>query len=237
MGFLSKKMSRAETRYATYDQELFALIRALEQWRRLLLTADVTAYTDHCALQYVPKLKADKPIRRRVARWLIFLSHFQNLKIVYRSAAGNVVADTLWRCPLHEGAAGKNTTNTPAGELGSRQMQFDLAKDLVFALREVKLEAEALQGAYYNGLTPVTADQQVPLWKLRVGVTAGERLSSNAKNLDKPINRPKRHQAGSFVQRLKGYSRTSKLKVTYYLSSCKVFGEFVCRKTECVGNT
>ena len=52
VGFLSKKMSPAEMRCATCDQKLLALIRALEKWRRLLLTADVTAQTDHRALQW-----------------------------------------------------------------------------------------------------------------------------------------------------------------------------------------
>ena len=63
LGFLSKKMSPAEMRYATCDQELLALIRALEKRRGLLLAEDVTAYTDYWVLQYLLKLKADKPIR------------------------------------------------------------------------------------------------------------------------------------------------------------------------------
>ena len=36
VGFMSKKMSDAEQRYATYDQELLALVRALEKWKPLL---------------------------------------------------------------------------------------------------------------------------------------------------------------------------------------------------------
>ena len=134
LGFLSKKMSPAEMRYATYDQELF--IRALEKWRRLLLTADVTAFTDHRALQYLLKLKADKPIRGRVARWLIFPSDFQNLKIVYQPGAGNVVTD--FRCPLHKGAPEKNTTKGQAGELGSQQLELMWRK--IWCLRFVKLD-------------------------------------------------------------------------------------------------
>lgn len=35
-------------------------------------------------------------------------------------------------------------------------MEFYVAKDLVFALREVGLQTEALQGTHYKGLTPVT---------------------------------------------------------------------------------
>lgn len=94
---------------------------------------------------------------------------FQKLKIVYQPGAGNVVTGALSRCPVHEGATGKNMAKGQADQLGSQQIEFDVAKDLVFALREVELETEALQGAYYKGLTPVTEDQQVPLWNLRVG--------------------------------------------------------------------
>ena len=61
-------MSPAEMRYATYDQELLAHIRALEKWRRFLLTADVTEFTEHRDLQCLLNLKADKPIQGSVAR-------------------------------------------------------------------------------------------------------------------------------------------------------------------------
>ena len=102
LGFLSKKMSPAEQRYSTYDQELLALIRALEKWRRLLLTADVTVYTDHRALQYLQQVKGDKYVRGRIARWLIFLADFQNLKIKYYAGSSNVAADGLSRHPAHQ---------------------------------------------------------------------------------------------------------------------------------------
>lgn len=41
-------------------------------------------------------------IRGRVERQLIYLSDVQNSKIVYQPGAGNVVADALSRCPLHD---------------------------------------------------------------------------------------------------------------------------------------
>lgn len=107
LGFLSKKMNPAQMRCVTYSQELLVLIRALENGRRLLLKADVTASTDHQAPQYLLTMKAGKPIRGRFARWLSVLSAFQNLKIVYPPRPGNVVADALSRCPLHEGKKDK----------------------------------------------------------------------------------------------------------------------------------
>ena len=36
VGFLSKKLAPAETRYATYDKKLLAMVRALEKWRHYI---------------------------------------------------------------------------------------------------------------------------------------------------------------------------------------------------------
>ena len=96
-------MTAAEQWYSVYDQELLALISALQKWRRLLLLADVTAYTDHRALQYLLQSKGDKPARAREARWWDFLADFQNLKVVYKPGMHNIVADALSRCPYYTG--------------------------------------------------------------------------------------------------------------------------------------
>ena len=103
IGFLSQKLTEAEMRYSTYEQELLAIIKALEKWRQLLITSETIVYTDHQALQYLTKLNADKPIRGKIARWLSFLDLFQKLNIQYQPGATNVVADALSRCPLHSG--------------------------------------------------------------------------------------------------------------------------------------
>ncbi|KAL8444269.1 hypothetical protein Emed_006312 [Eimeria media] len=102
LGFLNKRMNDTEMRYAIYDQELLALIRALEKWRRLLLRAHVTAFTEHQGLQYLLKLRGDKPVRGRVARWLDFLADFEHLQIVYSRGASNLIADALSRHPSIE---------------------------------------------------------------------------------------------------------------------------------------
>ena len=96
-------MTEAPTRYPIYDQKMLALISALIKWRRLLMPAEVPAYTDHRALQYLFKLKADKPVRAREARWWDFLADFQGLKVEYKPGAHNIVADALSRCPYYHG--------------------------------------------------------------------------------------------------------------------------------------
>ncbi|KAL8424256.1 hypothetical protein Efla_002874 [Eimeria flavescens] len=56
-------MSEVEQRYPIYDQELLALVRALERQRRLLLHAESDSYTDHKGLQYLLQVEGDKPAR------------------------------------------------------------------------------------------------------------------------------------------------------------------------------
>ncbi|KAL8269408.1 hypothetical protein Esti_006646 [Eimeria stiedai] len=102
LGFVSERLSDAEMRYSTYDQELHAIVRDLESWRHLLIAAEVTIYTDHQALQCLTKLRCDRPIRGRLARWLGFLADLQHLIIVYQPGATNEVADALSRCPGYE---------------------------------------------------------------------------------------------------------------------------------------
>lgn len=102
-----------------------------------------------------------------MARSLIFLS-FSKFKNCLSAEEGGVVAERLSRCPVHEEATERNTAKRQDDEVGSQPMEFDVRKDLVFALRELRLKTKALQGADYNGSTAVREDQQAALWKLRV---------------------------------------------------------------------
>ncbi|CDJ32458.1 H0124B04.16 protein, related [Eimeria mitis] len=110
VGFLSQVMNATQQRYSIYDQELLALISALDKWRHLLRGAEVTAYTDHQALTYLQQNNAHKPLRGRTARWLDFLAEFPQLTISYLQGTHNTVADALSRHPQHQSAA---STTTP----------------------------------------------------------------------------------------------------------------------------
>ena len=110
LGFYSKALTGSELRYATYDQELLAVIAALQRWQPLLTYAQVTVYTDHQALQFITKLRKDQPTSGRLARYLDFLASFQDLKIVYKPGATNVVADALSRCPAYIPLEARNGT-------------------------------------------------------------------------------------------------------------------------------
>ncbi|ESK80738.1 pro-pol protein [Moniliophthora roreri MCA 2997] len=77
-GFISHAFDAMERNYKIYDQELFAIIRALETWRHYIQGSG------H------PKLN------RRQVRWSLFLSLF-NLKLVHVPRTQMVQSDTLSR--------------------------------------------------------------------------------------------------------------------------------------------
>ncbi|CDI87167.1 OSJNBa0042D13.18 protein, related [Eimeria praecox] len=76
IGFLSQAMTPVQQKYSIYDQELLALVTALDKWSHLLCVAKVTAFTDHQALTHLRQLQTSKPLRGRTARWLDFLAEF-----------------------------------------------------------------------------------------------------------------------------------------------------------------
>ncbi|CDJ67432.1 Gag-pol polyprotein, related [Eimeria necatrix] len=121
IGFLSQAMTPTQQKYSIYDQELLALVSALDKWAHVLRPAKVTAHTDHQALTYLQQLKASKPLRGRTARWLDFLAEFPDLTITYLPGARNQVADALSRLPCHSAPGPSpspiDSPATPSGSL------------------------------------------------------------------------------------------------------------------------
>ena len=103
VGFLSQIMDANQQKYSIYDQELLALVTALDKWKHLLGCAKVTAFTDHHALAYLQQMctATAKPLRGRTPRWLDFLAEFQDLTITYAQGSRNEAADALSRHPQH----------------------------------------------------------------------------------------------------------------------------------------
>ena len=73
--YFSKTFAPAQRNYDIYDQELLAVILALEEWRQYLQGTQhpVTILTDHKNLSYV---KDPRKLSRRQARWALFLQDF-----------------------------------------------------------------------------------------------------------------------------------------------------------------
>ena len=63
--FFSEMLSSSRQAWSTYEQELYASVRALKQWEHYLLSKEFLLLTDHFLLKY---LQSQKNISRMHAR-------------------------------------------------------------------------------------------------------------------------------------------------------------------------
>jgi hypothetical protein len=93
VAFLSHRMSPAEMNWPTHEQELLAVIRALDEWRHYLYGRRFTIISDHQSLTY---LQTQPKLSKRQIRWTERLAEF-DYEMVYRPGKLNLVADALSR--------------------------------------------------------------------------------------------------------------------------------------------
>src|ERR1700691_3003516 len=94
-GYLSKTFNATEQNYPIYDRELFALIRALQEWKVLLEGAhhEITVYSDHANLKY---FRSARDLNPRQFRWSMYLSRFP-IKLEHRPGKTMILSDALSR--------------------------------------------------------------------------------------------------------------------------------------------
>ena len=95
--YLSQMFSPAKQNYDIYNQELLAVIHALEHWRHYLqgTTHPVTLLTDHKNLTY---FRQPQKLSRRQAHWMMFLQDF-DLHFIHLPSSAMGPADALSRLP------------------------------------------------------------------------------------------------------------------------------------------
>jgi len=97
LGFYSKKLDPAQTRYSAFDRELLACVAGIRHFRFMVEGRSFTLYTDHKPLTFALS-KAAEPWSARQCRHLSYIAEFTS-DIRHISGVSNVVADTLSRPP------------------------------------------------------------------------------------------------------------------------------------------
>jgi hypothetical protein len=66
VAYFSENLSRAALNYPTYDKEMYALGRALENWQHYVWPKEFVIHTDHESLKH---LKGQQRLNKRYAKW------------------------------------------------------------------------------------------------------------------------------------------------------------------------
>ncbi|KAH9452356.1 hypothetical protein Pst134EB_033517 [Puccinia striiformis f. sp. tritici] len=126
IAYKSHLMTPAEKNYPVHEQELLAVIHALQKWKMLLLGMKVNVMTDHHSLTYLLK---QRNLSRRQARWTEILADF-DLRFEYIKGEDNSVADALSRKDIPEDAPSIN-----AADIGCVASLTELGAELSDSLK------------------------------------------------------------------------------------------------------
>jgi len=91
--YFSEKLKGSHLNYSTYDKELYALVRALENWQHYLFPKEFEIHSDHEFLKY---LKGQSKLNKRHAKWVEFIEQFPYV-IKHKKGKANVVVDAISR--------------------------------------------------------------------------------------------------------------------------------------------
>ena len=93
VAFHSEKLTASRKNWTTYEQELYAVVRACKVWEPYLVQREFVVLTDHIALK---QINGTSDNNRMHSRWFSFLQRFE-FTIKHRSGASNKVVDALSR--------------------------------------------------------------------------------------------------------------------------------------------
>ena len=172
IAYFSAKFSKAESEYATHDQEMLGIIKALKEWRCYLEGCKgLTLVTDHNPLTH---FSVQPTLSRQQAGWSEFLSRFMPFDIKYRPGSSNP-ADSLSRVPHGTALAPVPPAQLALMALTLGEYQPDLLERLQSSSRDdpdlckqAASKGYTLTDGYYThvGRIVVPADMQLEIMQL-----------------------------------------------------------------------
>ena len=94
VAYYSRKLSPAQRNYTTIEKEALSIVATFDEFRTILLGADITVHCDHKNFTY----SLSKFTTQRVLRWRINIDEY-GATFKHKSGEENIIADALSRVP------------------------------------------------------------------------------------------------------------------------------------------
>ena len=98
LAYASRALSGAETRYATIEKEMLAIVFAPEKWHQYTFGRPVNVYSDHKLLKSITKKQLDRASKR--LQGMLMRALVYNIEVSYLNGKEMYLADTLSRAHL-----------------------------------------------------------------------------------------------------------------------------------------
>jgi hypothetical protein len=143
-GYLSTSLNPAERNYQVYDRELYAIIRALREWKHYIQGSSFLTIvrTNHANLTYY---RSPQRLTQRQTRWIVELMDY-DIQLQHKPGKAMIPADALSR--RHDHAVGIDKIDEIVGlpeEPFVRLLDLDLQDAVVMGQKEDTTANEALQ--------------------------------------------------------------------------------------------